>query len=237
MDILNVTKIEGQELEKLISNAKSKDKFSKLVEIIELKTNVRGNELEVYKAEALEIQMQEEDDKQPTLFKGRQLVFSDKNSQVNILYREGENFEFPDGLEFNATLISKDLLKDKKSIFQVYFEGDLVTQEILVEDYEGDKLIDVTEETDGTITEQVWWTSNGCLPGGYQHCGGNCGYTGDYGGGKPINETDRCCVIHDDCYRSGITKCKCNNALVKCVKSHSTVASFGIVAYFGPKSC
>ncbi|MGW8958527.1 hypothetical protein [Paenibacillus sp. NPDC055715] len=31
-------------------------------------------------------------------------------------------------------------------------------------------------ETEGSMKAQAWWTGNGCLPGGYQHCGGNCGY-------------------------------------------------------------
>ncbi|MEQ6357302.1 hypothetical protein ABNX05_22055 [Lysinibacillus sp. M3] len=83
----------------------------------------------------------------------------------------------------------------------------------------------------------AWWNSNGCLPGGYQHCGGNCGYGSDHGGGKPINTTDTCCVAHDRCYSVfGYGDNCCDKELVSCVSGHTTAAAAGIRIIFGPQA-
>ncbi|GAA0464173.1 hypothetical protein [Alkalibacillus silvisoli] len=120
--------------------------------------------------------------------------------------------------------------------------------EVLEDDYAENSLTIIEEElvddtnyepktepqsTADEISTQAWWLGNGCLPGGYQHCGANCGYSPrTHGGGSPINPTDRCCVLHDSCYEQGIRQCSCDNMLLSCVEIHSTWAAIGIKTYF-----
>lgn len=77
------------------------------------------------------------------------------------------------------------------------------------------------------------WYDEFCLPGGYQHCGKQCGETGKYGGGTPINATDVCCRAHDRCWRNfGTNDPCCDKALIDCVKGHTTVAATSIRTFF-----
>lgn len=104
------------------------------------------------------------------------------------------------------------------------------------EDLPDDSNYSSQKGNNNVISPQAWWTGDGCLPGGYQHCGANCGYAPrEHGGGEPINETDRCCVLHDDCYASGAKNCSCDTMLKECTALHATWAAAGIQIYF--KGC
>ncbi|UYZ11576.1 phospholipase [Brevibacillus sp. WF146] len=47
-------------------------------------------------------------------------------------------------------------------------------------------------------------------------CGPGCS-----GPEPPIDEIDRCCMMHDKCYRKrGYFACSCDKKLVKCLKKH-----------------
>ncbi|WIY58990.1 hypothetical protein [Bacillus arachidis] len=81
---------------------------------------------------------------------------------------------------------------------------------------------------------------DGCLPGGYKHCGKNCGNGGRYGGGTPINGVDTCCRAHDRCYEMfGFDKCSCDNTFGDCVRPYKGkyAMATAILAWLRVKSC
>ncbi|MFC5557747.1 hypothetical protein ACFPN4_01210 [Ureibacillus thermophilus] len=166
-------------------------------------------------------------------------------------------------IQFDATiinLVSKDetinILYNEIPIFQDYYFGKILQKgKIITFEFEQDEIIKEQNETDlekfqftkedivvsddeaDRIGTQAWWTADGCLPGGYQHCGGNCGYGLDHGGGSPINSTDVCCIAHDRCYSVfGDGDNCCDKELVSCVSGHDTWAAVGIRAFFGPQA-
>jgi hypothetical protein len=56
---------------------------------------------------------------------------------------------------------------------------------------------------------------NTCIPG-YNWCGPFCS-----GPAAPINEIDRCCKMHDKCYKfRGYDSCSCNRDFRKCLRPH-----------------
>lgn len=53
-----------------------------------------------------------------------------------------------------------------------------------------------------------------CIPG-YNWCGPLCS-----GPQAPVNQVDRCCKKHDQCYEKyGYFSCSCNRALLRCLKT------------------
>ena len=54
-----------------------------------------------------------------------------------------------------------------------------------------------------------------CYPG-YRYCGPGCN-----GQGAPVNEVDRCCQLHDECYkRYGASK-YCDEKFQKCLNRYT----------------
>jgi hypothetical protein len=78
----------------------------------------------------------------------------------------------------------------------------------------------------GQVESQAinFFAGEGCFPsplGHYEHCGKNCGYYGDLGGGTPKNALDRCCVAHDRCWRQfGDHDPECDRIFVDCASDH-----------------
>ncbi|MFD1608522.1 hypothetical protein [Oceanobacillus luteolus] len=67
----------------------------------------------------------------------------------------------------------------------------------------------------------------------YRHCGSNCGTTGDYGGGTPVNALDRCCASHDACWANfGSWDCDCDRNLVNCARNTSNAGSSRVANFF-----
>ncbi|WP_025683865.1 hypothetical protein [Paenibacillus maysiensis] len=90
-------------------------------------------------------------------------------------------------------------------------------------------------ETNSKITT-AWDPTEFCAPGGYQHCGKNCGYNMARGGGAPINELDECCVAHDRCWENfGEGNCECDGILENCARRYRTkyyIIANAIIIYF-----
>lgn len=165
-------------------------------------------------------------------------------------------------IQFNSSiinLVNKDktvnILFNELPIYQDHYFGQILqkgdSNNIVTFTLEQEELIEKRYETNLvqfefveeniTIDKEVnllsWWNGNGCLPGGYQHCGGNCGYELTHGGGKPINATDTCCVAHDRCYSVfGYGDNCCDKELVSCVSGHTTAAAASIRIFFGPQA-
>ncbi|QPZ41507.1 hypothetical protein I7X10_16530 [Bacillus halotolerans] len=257
MQILNGVYMEGQELQEFKERAFNDSSFDDLLVVVNQQFNneqtVSKKDLKVDKGYKSDIELEE-----GYVVSGKQIVFINEPKTVRIAYYELNDYELPIEYKEVAQVLTTDKT-DSHYLLGITFntEGEIEIDTLSV-DYPESQLPDITEplpndpnyipqdtgnfmdsgeETSGDFTTKVWWTSNGCLPGGYQHCGGNCGYNGDHGGGKPINYTDSCCVLHDRCYGKGLRKCKCDTMLVECVRNEVTWAAFGIRMYFGPKGC
>src|SRR5699024_10095037 len=150
--------------------------------------------------------------KDDTVVSGRQINFINKEKNAQVIYRDFDNYDLPVELISIAHFIDSN---EGKLVSIRINENEEIVTEIINENYSSKQIINEKEELPNNpdylsqkgnvnlISPQAWWTGDGCLPGGYQHCGGNCGYPPrKYGGGTPINETDRCCVLHDSCYAS-----------------------------------
>ncbi|MDQ0297736.1 hypothetical protein J2S78_000144 [Salibacterium salarium] len=60
----------------------------------------------------------------------------------------------------------------------------------------------------------------------YNYCGQACGVGRDLGGGTPINDTDECCLTHDNClYYNRKSRCECHQDLQDCVANTSDIGS------------
>lgn len=242
MSVLNGAYIKGAELEEFIEKVFSDENFSLLMEAVTKYQPLSKEDLQARKAYKFDAELAENE-----VVSGRYIVFSDKSNQFNIIYRESFNTSIPEEFQLVANVLVDYDDNKKKSLIGLSIKDGNVEEDFLSQDYPSSILKDVEEDLpddpdytagrNGSFSPLAWWNSNGCMPGGYQHCGGNCGNTGDHGGGSPINQTDSCCVLHDDCYRSGITRCKCDAMIVQCVRNHKTATGAAITAYFGPKSC
>lgn len=241
MENLNGSFIKGNELDILVREIFMTEKFTKLALAIKVLTQFKKEDLVVKVAYKFDMEIEEN-----IIVSGKQVVFLNDQKTVQIVYREMLNYNLPESDKLAAQILVRNT--NYSSLHSMSFDNNGVIQvDVISADYPGTEIEIVNEDLPddpnytphptGDLTTQAWWTSNGCLPGGYQHCGGNCGNTGDHGGGKTINYTDGCCKLHDDCYRSGIKKCKCDAMLIQCVRNETTVASMGIRLYFGPKAC
>lgn len=224
--------LQGEELEKTLEKLFSQDKFIEMTDSMKKEKDFEIDDLEVEKANSLSgfFGKDKED-----LVKIDTTIINLVNGEktINILYNKLpgvedhyfgqvlhendqktiETYEFGDGDEIKTTT-------NKTDVDELTFQK----EEIEIDN----------SQKDG-ITTQSWWTGDGCLPGGYQHCGANCGYGSnlDHGGGDPINETDTCCVAHDRCYSIyGNGDKGCDKELVNCVKGQTTWAAAGIRIYF-----
>lgn len=164
---------------------------------------------------------------------------------VRIAYNESDSELFPNDLKVFAQVIEPD---NTLSAFYSFNSKGEVEEEI-INNYQSSKLPEIKEQLidnpnykvkspEEQVVPAAWWLGNGCLPGGYQHCGKNCGYNGTHGGKAPINQVDSCCVLHDRCYANGKNKkCKCDTLLRNCVAPWEKFywAATGILTYF--KGC
>ncbi len=216
-------------------------------EQINIEPEVSKEDLEIVIGHKFDIETDE-----GIVISAKQVVFYNNTKSVAIVYRDLNEYETPIDLKFLAQVVVTDE-SGQRYLLGLTFDSDgSVLIETLSSEYP-DLQVPQEPETlpidpdysprdtgdlealndEGEVTPQKWWTKDGCLPGGYQHCGGNCGYGLGHGGGKPINQTDSCCVIHDRCYKSSTRNCKCDKAIVTCVKHHKTTASVGIRVLFG----
>lgn len=241
--MLNGAFIKNKELQKLQDKAFNSLAFDKVFKAVNnqgvyRKEPVRKKDLKVkfsYKGEILA------DDNNIVL--GKQINFVNSSNTIILTYFEVENVELPMNLISKAQVI----LPESKKIVAVTLNQEGKTEISVTDDnYQGRELPEIKEElpdnpnfdSENKMTPFAWWTKDGCLPGGYQHCGGNCGYyPREHGGGTPVNHTDSCCVLHDRCYKDGIKKCSCNTMLYNCVKDDYSWAAAGIQFYFDDKRC
>lgn len=73
-------------------------------------------------------------------------------------------------------------------------------------------------------------TGTGPAPGDvnyveYNHCGRDCGNGREYGGGSVINETDQCCLEHDQCLSNGGDRCSCHSTLQSCLSGSGGIGA------------
>lgn len=94
-------------------------------------------------------------------------------------------------------------------VFEEYVNGALELKQPAEELYDVYKdyikTPEVAEEHEEILAE-IMYDPFSCIASGsccyfegqrYEHCGMTCGYYNNAGGGTPINDIDRCCVVHD----------------------------------------
>ncbi|WP_153834950.1 hypothetical protein [Gracilibacillus thailandensis] len=228
--VLSKKDLTGSDLDTKLDVLFQQKKFKKLVEKMQEKEKFNPKQLAVEKAYAFEAVVGEKD-RSVMKFNATIINLVNEEKNINILYNEipaYEDYYFGQIIEKGSPNNVYRYKFENKEILITHNETDLEKLEFTKEDIK-------VNDPDG-ISTQAWWTSDGCLPGGYQHCGGNCGYNLDHGGDDPINATDTCCVAHDRCYRVfGDNDNCCDKELVSCVEGHDTWAAVGIRAYFGPQ--
>jgi len=227
----------GDELELKLKDIRSLDNFMKIVENMEKKDKFDLDDLKVKKAYVFDAGFGSKE--KVINFSSSIIYLVNEDESAGILYNE---------LPEHDHIVGQHLDKEKRTLttFDITIKDDInITQKevessrVLFNDYE-EELPENPNYVKGKfeLTKgpeiQAWWNGNGCLWGGYQHCGGNCGYPPrDHGGGTPINATDRCCVGHDRCWSNfGNNDPCCDKTLITCVKGHTTVAAVGIRIYF-----
>ncbi|MCY8497765.1 hypothetical protein P8917_09945 [Bacillus atrophaeus] len=185
------------------------------------------------------------DAEQKTIEVGRIVVLDNEEHSLNVHLSSYENiensisvFSFGGDILTNKVLKQIDIVGEDSVLKSEFaFEGDLNT-DMEVLPYNN------TSYTPGQTKEKIkaaWNWDEFCAPGGYKHCGKQCGDKGRWGGGKPINDLDYCCRTHDRCYDNfGFGHCKCDTPLVKCAKSLRSkywIVANVIIKVFGPKAC
>lgn len=230
--------IKGEELNRLKEEALANVALENVLEGVQRYHPVTVNDLEVdfaYKSD-----MQTPDNKLVTRI---QINFVNPEKNATIVFNRIEGY--PLSIDKTSFALVVDTANDELTAVELNTVGEVITkvvddiyQEPQVPEFE-ENLPDnedyiVKEYDENAIEPLAWWNKDGCLPGGYQHCGGNCGYGHrDHGGGSPINDTDRCCVKHDACYvYNGKANCTCDEELVRCVVGHTTNAAVGIRLIF-----
>lgn len=122
------------------------------------------------------------------------------------------------GVDFEISPISQsndvygEIYQNDILLIQFFSEEAL----LLIGNIFGINLLFSEENNSDAITPLAWY--DGCAPGGYKHCGSNCGDEGKYGGGTPINATDTCCRGHDRCWsKFGKNDACCDKELLNCM--------------------
>lgn len=123
---------------------------------------------------------------------------------------------------------SADLLHTNGSLITTFVVEDQEVKEVLTTEYDGqlDQMIEEElpdnpnyDHDEELLSIQAPWDI--CMPGGYRHCGSDCGDKGSKGGGTPINPIDTCCRSHDRCWeRYGRWDCQCDRNLINCARPH-----------------
>ncbi|MFD4704467.1 hypothetical protein ACFWM3_06335 [Gottfriedia sp. NPDC058432] len=237
---LNGSFIKGKELEELRKRVFCEASFRRLEDAIAQYIPFKKGELEIKHAYEFNFQPEES-----LLITGKQILFMNNLKTIQIVYRESFSNELNEKDALHAHILVPN--NNGKSLLSLCILDSKINIETIDDNYPYKEIKIVEEDLpdnpnfnlnqSNVLTAKYWFNKNGCLPGGYQHCGGNCGKTGDYGGGKAINYTDSCCKLHDDCYRSGVKKCKCDTMLINCIRNESTIVSMAIRLYFGPGAC
>lgn len=234
MNILDGNNLKGPELKQKLEELFQKEKFVNLVKEMQNENQFNVEDLVAKKAYIFDLMT--ESQKNRSVETSTIILLVDVNEKTSIFFNE---LSFGD--HFHGEVINNG------NHIKYYYDlesGELVSKK---EKTDGEKLEFIDEEfpenssykplSTNEISQEAWWSSDGCLPGNYQHCGGNCGYGSTYGGGPAINSTDICCIAHDRCWSvfgSG-DKC-CDKELVNCVSGHTTWAASGIRTYFGPRA-
>ena len=237
--LIDGKKLQGVELKKKLEELYQEKKFKKLVERMQDLKEFNLKSLIPKKAYVFDATVS--DEKSLKLINSTIIHLVDEEQNISILYNELPSFKD----HYYGQILNKE---DTNTLYGYEFDD---KNEIIITRNETEvTMLNFQDETElpnnpnyepkqrftsnDFVAPMDSWT-DGCLPGGYQHCGGNCGYNMKYGGGKPINDTDVCCVAHDECWRVyGNWDACCDKEIVSCVKGHTTVAAVGIRAFFGP---
>ncbi|MDT2258043.1 hypothetical protein P7H25_24325 [Paenibacillus larvae] len=242
--LLKGADITGERLEDLLRQLHAKEEFQLLVGELKEKVSLNADDLVVRKAYHGDMELETQI---VTLY---YVLLADKEEKVLIRYATTDEEILKEELHAQAVIrvdgkhqLHKfevtDFTVSSMIVDQNYTETEVAIPQ---QDLHHDPSYTPGEMKDAVQT-QVWWLGDGCLPRGYQHCGGNCGYGRKHGGGTPINLTDQCCVLHDSCYDDAaegkIRKCKCDAMLIDCVNENDdgSWAAIGIRLYFALKAC
>lgn len=242
--LLKGADLTGERVEELLRELRAKKEFQLLVEELKKQVSFNEEDLVAKKAYHGDVELETEI---VTLY---YILLADKEEKILIRYAAAAE-EILKGELYAQAVIRVD---GKNQLYKLKVTDSSVSSQVIDKDYPQGKVIIPQEylpndpsyvpgEMKHSVQTQVWWLGDGCLPGGYQHCGGNCGYGRKHGGGTPINLTDECCVLHDSCYveaNQGKTqKCKCDTALINCVDENDdgSWAAIGIRLYFALKAC
>lgn len=176
----------------------------------------------------------------------KMMIFSDEDNKLNfhsLAHNEVDNSQIT--YVFGIDLVIGNNLKQidfQKGVKQVRtFEHENVQLASVLDEVPFNDPDYIPGETISKINA-AWNPLNPadfCAPGGYQHCGKDCGYNGSRGGGAPINELDSCCIAHDRCWENiGAGDCTCDGYLNDCARKYRDrywVVANAIIAYF--KGC
>gem|GEM_PF-3031778 len=227
----------GNELKAKLEEIKALNRFMEVVESLKEKKDFNLDDLKVKKAYVFDAAFGA---KEEIINASSSIVYlMNEDQSIGILYNE-----LPNGDHIAGQYLDK--VNKLLTTITTTEEGKI---NISKKEVESSKLFFNDDEEDlpnnpnyvrgqfasvNRVNPQSWWTGDGCMWGGYQHCGPNCGYPPrDHGGGPPINATDECCVGHDRCWAEfGSNDPCCDKDLIDCVAGHTTAVAAGIRLYF-----
>lgn len=228
--------LQGEELKKSLNTLYQDDDFKELIKYMQKFKSFELESLKVKMAYVFDMAFGEVNNLH--LFSSTIISLVNEEQNLSILYNElpnAPNHYYGQILDESSNVINEYQFENEK--VKVSQQNTELTSLFFKED---DDLPDNPEYKQGTASNfepQSWWLGDGCLPGGYQHCGAKCGYGMKHGGGSPINSTDTCCIAHDNCWKTfGSWDSCCDKKLIQCVKGHLTVAAAGIRDFFGPSA-
>lgn len=229
--------LRDEELVEKLNEIYEKEPFKKLVSTMQAVKDFDVKDLKPKKAYIFDAAFGNE--KNLHFFSSSIIQLVNGNESLSILFNELPNVQdhaFGQILKSDSNAIQQYLYSEEEITISE-FQTEL--KQLAYHDDTNEELPDNPDYQAGNFTRDIepqgWF--DGCLPGGYQHCGGDCGYGSKYGGGRSINATDTCCISHDNCWGSfGRWDACCDKKLVLCVAGHPTVAATGIRNVFGPSA-
>lgn len=211
-------KLTNQEANQLFKQVKTKERFQKIVTEISKFKSFDQDDVTIVTANVVEFVNDEN-----ALIKVKVLVV---RSGDTLVYYQKTATDTTSKEEFiGGALVGDEFLN-------FFFEEGVIVKSSndynhqLDKDYSAGLPNDSTyQEGDAlnTVSPMYEW-GDGCYPL-YNHCGRNCGDTGNWGGGTPRNVYDTCCRTHDRCWANfGTNDCGCDCNLLACARRNWGVA-------------
>lgn len=231
--IINGREMKSEEADQFIKESKAHPKFRDFLGLLENENDINFDTLGVrnsYVYDAADSETKE-------LVVGKIVVLSSPDGKNNVhlsaFKREVEPYVYSFGFDqfTDGVLKQFDLVKEQ-TVKTVEYESNTLPDSLEEVPYNDKNFVPGESKTKAGI--QAWYEF--CAPGGYKHCGADCGDYGSRGGGTPINPLDTCCRAHDRCWKQyGRNDCGCDGILEDCARRYRTqywVVANAIIAVF-----